>query len=184
MQESRSPEHADGGVDIEERRDDERLPSMLIEEKVCAGLLALMVLLMFCQAAMRNCAPLGRTVLSAWLAHATEVLPSGLTWLTFLACSAVTRRNELLRINILRQRLPPRARLAVELSLWALWALFFAVLFVLGSVATYGQRRQMTSLTWLPAWAVALSIPVGAALVIWRTLQNMLDLYRSWTRHC
>ena len=148
---------------------------LLPEEAVCCFLLALMVVLMFAQAAVRNCGPLTRTDVGAWLAHASEVLPSGLTWLTFLGCSAVTRRKGLLAVDLIRSRLSVDATRRLETAIWILWGLFFLLLAVLGAVATYAQRRQMTSLEWLPAWVVALSIPCGAALVVWRTTQNLVE---------
>ncbi len=154
-------------------------PELLPEEWACALLLALMVVLMFAQALVRNCGPMTRTALGAWLAHASEVLPSGLTWLTFLACSAVTRRNGLLAVDLLRNRLSRAANRRLEAVVWVLWGAFFLLLAVLGGVATYAQRKQMTSLGWLPAWAVAMSIPCGAALVVWRTAQNLRDRGRD-----
>ena len=161
---------------------DERIPDperMLPEELVCAMLLAGMVLLMFLQAAARNAGFLARTGVGTWLAHATEVLPSGLTWLTFLGCSAVTRRRSLLRVSLARSLLKTKGRRRLDAGVWCLWGLFFLVLFVLGVKATYAQRRQMTSIHWLPAWAVALSVPLGAALVLWRTAQNLVDRGRD-----
>lgn len=146
---------------------------LLTEEWLCAILLALMVLLMFAQALARNVPPVARTPVGAWLAHATEVLPSGLTWLTFLGCGAVTRRADLLRIGLLPDRLGPCGRRRLEIATWAVWGTFFAILFVLGVAATIAQREQMTSLEWLPQWAVASSIPLGSALVVWRTCQNI-----------
>jgi len=154
-------------------------PPLLFEEWSCAVLLALMVLLMFTQAMSRNLPSLARTELGAWLAHASEVLPSGLTWLTFLACGAVTRRRELLRVDVVAQRLTVSARNRLEAVTWWLWGSFFAVVFVLGIWSTYSQRHQTTSLAWLPQWAVALSIPVGSALVLWRTVQNLRDMRRA-----
>ena len=151
---------------------DEARP-LLMEEKLCAALLAGMVALMFLQALVRNVGPVARTPFATWLAHASEVLPSGLTWLTFLGCGAVTRHRSLLSISLLRDRLGSRARLRLERATWALWGGFFAVLFVLGLFAAYAQRSQMTSIAWLPAWAVSLSIPCGSGLVVWRTLQNL-----------
>lgn len=154
-------------------------PPLLLEEYVCAALLALMVALMFTQSMLRNAPVLARTEFAAWMAHATEVLPSGLTWLTFLGCGAVTRRRELLRVNILGPLLKPPARRRVECLIWALWGTCFAALFALGCWATFEQRRQMTSLEWLPQWAVSLSVPVGSAFVLWRTVQNLRDLTRT-----
>jgi len=146
---------------------------LLAEEWLCAILLALMVLLMFAQALARNVPPVARMPVGAWLSHATEVLPAGLTWLTFLGCGAVTRRAELLRIGLFPNRLGPCGRRRLEIVTWAAWGTFFAVLFVLGVAATIAQRKQMTSLEWLPQWAVASSIPLGSALVVWRTCQNI-----------
>ncbi|NOY82475.1 MAG: TRAP transporter small permease subunit [Kiritimatiellaeota bacterium] len=155
---------------------------LLPEEVVCAVLLAGMVLLMFSQAMVRNIGPLGRTAFATWLAHATEVLPSGLTWLTFLGCGAVTRRRALLRVELVRSVLSERSRDRLEILVWRLWAAFFAVLLVLGVAAVWIQRRQTTSLAWLPAWAVALSVPLGSALVLWRTTQNLRGLRRIAAR--
>jgi len=155
------------------------VPALLIEEKICAALLVLMVVLVFLQAVVRNCGPLARTALGGWIAHAVEVLPSGLTWVTFLACGAVTRRDDLLRVDVIRQRLRPALRRRLAFVLWGLWAALFGILLVLGGMATYAQRKQMTSIEWLPAWAVSLSIPLGAGLVIWRTVQNLVDLKRG-----
>lgn len=162
----------DSRVERVEEGPDEARP-LLVEEKLCAVLLAAMVALMFLQAVVRNVGPVARTPFATWLAHASEVLPSGLTWLTFLGCGAVTRRRSLLSISLLRDRLGARPRKRLELAVWSLWGGFFAVLFVLGLLATYAQRSQMTSIAWLPAWAVSLSIPCGSALVVWRTVQNL-----------
>jgi TRAP-type C4-dicarboxylate transport system permease small subunit len=63
--------------------------------------------------------------------------------------------------------------------LWSLWGLFFAAILMLGVLATYAQRHQTTSVDWLPAWAVALSLPIGSGLVLWRTVQNVVDLWRG-----
>ena len=148
---------------------------LLPEEKVAGVLLAAMVVLMFVQALIRNVPPLGRTVFATWTAHAVEVLPSGLTWLTFIGCAAATRRRALLRIELLPNHLHGETRWRWEILIWALWGAFFAVLFVLGAIATWGQRHQTTSVDWLPAWVVSLSVPVGAALVVWRTAQNLRE---------
>ena len=153
-------------------------PGLLIEEKLGAALLAVMVALMFAQAATRNCGALAGTAFGNWLAHATEVLPSGLTWLTFLACGAVTRRNDLLRVELLRAWLAPAWQRRMGLVLWWAWLLFFAVLGGTGLWAAGAQRHQTTKLAWLPAWAVALSVPAGSALVIWRTLQVLRESRR------
>ncbi len=150
---------------------------LLPEEIACAILLAGMVLLMFSQAMVRNIGPLGRTAFATWLAHATEVLPSGLTWLTFLGCGAVTRRRALLRVELVPSALPPRRRVQLEVLVWGLWAAFFAALLVLGVAAVWVQRRQTTSIAWLPAWAVASSVPLGSALVLWRATRNIRDMW-------
>ncbi len=150
--------------------------AMLVEERLCAVLLGSMVLLLFLQAAIRNCGALGRTPLGAWFAHATEVLPAGLTWLTFLGCGAVTRRRELLKISVITARCSCVWQERLEVAVWALWLSFFAVLGALGLWATYSQRHQMTSLAWLPQWAVALSIPLGSALVVWRSAQVIAEI--------
>ena len=165
-----APDATDSGPDAQPCRD------LLAEEWLCAALLASMVLLMFTQAMARNVPPIARTALGAWLAHATEVLPSGLTWLTFLGAGAVTRRADLLRIGLVPSRLGACARRRLEIVTWVAWGGFFAALCALGVAATVAQRRQMTSLEWLPQWAVASSIPLGAALVLWRTCQNIRDL--------
>jgi len=144
----------------------------LPEEYACAVLLAGMVGLMFAHALVRNVGPLGRTQFATWLAHGIEVLPSGLTWLTFLGVSAVTRRGGLLRIDVLLRRLPDKVRGRLERGVLLGWGVFFAALFCLGVWATWQQRGQMTSIRWLPAWAVSLSIPVGAVLVVVRTVQR------------
>lgn len=149
--------------------------ALLAEELACAFLLALMVLLMFAQAVSRNCQPLARTAFGAWLAHASEILPSGLTWLTFLACGAVTRRRELLRVDVFLRRFPQAMRRQLETTAWYLWGVFFAVVLVFGCWATYSQRHQTTSIGWLPQWAVALSVPLGSLLVLWRTAQNLRE---------
>ncbi len=150
--------------------------ALLFEEKIAAVLLLAMVGLMFGQAVVRNIPPLGRTVFATWLAHASEVLPSGLTWLTFIGCAAATRRKALLRIELVPNHLSAALRRRWELGIWTLWGLFFAVLAGLGGLAVWGQRGQTTSVAWLPAWAVSLSVPAGAALVVWRTVQNLREL--------
>lgn len=154
-------------------------PSPLTEEILAAILLGGMVLLMFAQALVRNLPVLARAEFGTWVAHAVEILPCGLTWLTFLGCAAVTRRQQLLRVDLLRGRLPVRWRTKLDSAVWCLWGAFFLVLFVLGLRVTLAQRHQMTSLEWLPGWAVALSVPLGAVLVVWRTVQNIWDGNRS-----
>jgi len=163
-------------ADIDLRSDATGSGRLLPEEIACAVLLGGMVLLMFSQAVVRNIGPLGRTAFATWLAHAIEVLPSGLTWLTFLGCGAVTRRRALLRIRLVENMLSSTDRRRLEFLIWTLWGSFFAVLLGFGAVAAWSQRRQTTSIAWLPGWVVALSVPVGSALVVWRAAQGLCEL--------
>lgn len=163
-------------IDIDSRSTGTAPDRLLPEEIACAVLLGGMVLLMFSQAVVRNIGPLGRTAFATWLAHAVEVLPSGLTWLTFLGCGAVTRRKALLRVRLVENFLSKGNRRRLDILIWMLWGTFFAVLFGLGAAAAWIQRRQTTSVAWLPAWVVALSVPVGSALVLWRTFQGLQEL--------
>jgi TRAP-type transport system small permease protein len=116
-----------------------------------------------------------RYVLVAPLQWADEIAMAVFIWQVFIGAAAASRRGMHVAIDTLVVALPPAAQ-------WTLRILsYLLVIAVLVSLIVYGW--QFANSTWnqytlnlrIPRFWVNLSLPVGAALMLWRTLEHLRD---------
>lgn len=126
-------------------------------------------------------------VISRYLLGAPSIWVEELTllaqiWATYLGAAYVLRHDGLLRIELLPERLGPRAH---RFSRWAsliLIALFSLLVVYLGSeslLESLRHGRASASLLVLPNWCVEASLPLGFALLFGLSLVQMRQLARS-----
>lgn len=99
-------------------------------------------------------------------------------WAVFLAADVALRNDRHPSVDLLVNRLPERARLAVKLFNYGLMLVFLAVLLYYGSILTWTTRFRAYS--GIPgfsyAWAT-LSVPVGCVLL---SITTILKARQTW----
>jgi TRAP-type C4-dicarboxylate transport system permease small subunit len=138
---------------------------------VCLALIALVMLL---QAGMRELGMLlrGADDIVAWLCAASA----------FLALGHTFRRGELVRVGLVIERLPPRARRATALAALGLTVLFvgymvYAVLRFVYESWLFSEVAQ--GLIAIPIWIPQLSFAVGALVLLVAVVDELVVLARG-----
>jgi TRAP-type C4-dicarboxylate transport system permease small subunit len=136
--------------------------------------LASIAVVMLAQAGMRELGMLlrGADDIVAWLCAATA----------FLALGHTFRRGELVRIGLLVDHLPPRARRPLALSALAVAALFagymvYAVVRFVYESWKFSEVAQ--GLIQIPIWIPQLSFALGAAILFVAVLDELVVLARG-----
>ena len=145
-----------------------------LEEYLTAALLAAMTLLTFVQVVLRYVFDSGLI----WALEATTYL---FGWLVLIGISIGIRTNTHIAVDLLSQRLPPRARQLVALIAVGL-SLLYAGLMCYGSWTLIDQLRIFGSLAHdipLPRWILLSSLPIGFALLGLRLLQVTVGIARG-----
>lgn len=116
-----------------------------------------------------------RYLFASPLAWSEEVLQLLLVWATFLGASALVRRNELVLIGLLSERLPPRlARWNERLfNLGVVMACALAML-VWGLELLPFSRFRSTPMLQIPYYWVHLALPVSAAMMLYHALVRLV----------
>lgn len=140
------------------------------EAWVAAVFLVLMVILIFLGGVMRM---FGQPI--NWSGDAATAL---FAWACFLCADIAWRRNSLMSIDVVTNRLPERLHLACRMVNYAVIASFLVYLLVMGVYLSWISRVR--SFQGIPAisysW-VTLSVPVGSLLMLVTTaLKVVADL--------
>ena len=150
---------------------------MLIEERVVAILLIIMVLMVTAQV-------LSRYVFHTSLSHTEELVRYLFVWATFLGIAAAAYRNRHLSIAVSQSFIPSRylkwARWAAATGafLFAITIIFFGVRVVLLQFET----RQTTAALGMPMWIIGLAIPVCSALLVFRLIPGAVEVMKHKCR--
>lgn len=141
-----------------------------VEEWLLGGTLAMMALMTFAQVVSRYC-------LHRSISFTEELVRYLLIWVTMLGIAVAAKRRSHIGVRAVTL-LFPRARRALMAIASLCACAFFAILLVFGSAMVWSEHRVQTTeaLNW-PMWWAGLSIPVGGALAILRTLQAC---WRAW----
>jgi C4-dicarboxylate transporter DctQ subunit len=145
-----------------------------LEEYLTAALLAAMTLLTFTQVVLRYLFDTGLI----WALETTTYL---FGWLVLIGISIGVRTNSHIAVDLVSERLPPRARKAVALGAVSL-SLLYATLMCYGSWTLIDQLRAFGSLAHdipLPRWILLSSLPIGFALLGLRILQAAFAVLRG-----
>lgn len=136
-------------------------------ERLCAGLVAAMVVIVWFGVVSRYLVDLGAT----W---SEELARYVMIWAALLAVSCGAYRREHIGLDFFSHLLAPRTRLALRVTLDLLGIAFFLFLFVYGmGMASAGASQYATifGMTMLVPFA---SVPVAAALTVFQITVTML----------
>ena len=138
-------------------------------EAVIAGtLLVLMVALIFLGGVSR--------VLGYPLNWSTDSATAFFAWACFLCADIAWRRNALMSIDFLVNRLPRGAQAAVRYANYAIIAGFLVYLMVMGTWLAWTSRaRSFQGIPEISYSWVTMSLPVGAALLLATTILKFRD---------
>lgn len=133
-------------------------------EAVLAGtLLVLMVALIFLGGVSR--------VLGYPLNWSTDFATAFFAWACFLCADIAWRRNALMSIDFLVNRLAPKAQMAVRYVNYAIISGFLVYLMVMGTWLAWTSRaRSFQGIPEISYSWVTMSLPVGAALLLVTTV--------------
>lgn len=133
-------------------------------EAVLAGtLLVLMVALIFLGGVSR--------VLGYPLNWSTDFATAFFAWACFLCADIAWRRNALMSIDFLVNRLAPKAQMAVRNVNYAIISGFLVYLMVMGTWLAWTSRaRSFQGIPEISYSWVTMSLPVGAALLLASTV--------------
>lgn len=143
------------------------------EEMGAVIALALMVVLVFIQVVFRY-------VLNSSLSWSEELARFLHIWMIWLAASYAVRKNEHIRVEIVKNLFSTKWRKVIDFVAILLW-LGFAVFFATQGfemVMTVLERGQKAAATRIPMWIVYTAIPLGGSLMSIRLIQRIYLLFR------
>lgn len=126
---------------------------------------------------------LSRYVFDYSLSWAQELSRYLLIWLAWISVSFTIREKKHIRVETLKELLPPKGQIVVEiivLFLWSIFAIFLAVIgmqFVL-SIESSGQGSPMMG---IPMWLVYVILPLAGVLMFLRLIQQFVLLTKKKT---
>jgi TRAP-type C4-dicarboxylate transport system permease small subunit len=138
-------------------------------EAVLAGtLLVLMVALIFLGGVLR--------VFGYPINWSTDFATAFFAWACFLCADIAWRRNALMSIDFLVNRLPRKAQAAVRYANYAIIAGFLVYLMVMGTWLAWTSRaRSFLGIPEISYSWVTMSLPIGAALLLATTILKFRD---------
>ena len=139
-------------------------------EAVVAGiLLILMVLLIFAGGLARLAAhPLNWTI---------DFATCFFAWACFICADIAWRRDSLMSIDLLTDRLPAHARQALTYLNYMILLAFLAFVIIYGTQLAWTSRaRSFQGIPWISYSWVTASLPSGALLLMLTTVVKTLDL--------
>lgn len=143
------------------------------EETILGILLVGMSLILLIQILMR-------VVAQNSLTWAEEIARYFYVWSVFLSIGCTIRMRNILRVDLVLQLIPAKARRVVELLLDAANVVLYAFLCKCSITVVQGVQNsgQTSPALELPMYAIYFIIPVGFALASLRSLQK---IYFDWT---
>ena len=138
---------------------------MLIEERVIAVLLCIMVLMVAVQV-------LSRYVFHTSLSHTEELVRYFFVWVTFLGIAAAAYRKKHLSVAVAASFIPEKFIKWTRLVSGMCALLFAFVIFFSGIRVVFLQIRthQTTAALGMPMWIIGLAVPVCSLVLIARLI--------------
>ena len=115
-----------------------------------------------------------------WSAQAAMYL---FIWLSWIGCAYGIKTRAHLRFDEIRDRLPYMAQFVLKLIDYAVWILI-ALITLVFSIKQIMLQAQLGSVVQgtdhFPLWVAFLGVPFGWSLVLWRTLQCIVEDVRRF----
>jgi len=104
-------------------------------------------------------------------------------WCVFLGGDIAMRENRLFCITLVLDRLPPKARPAVQIANWVIIAGFLVFMIAYGIKLCFITRlRTFQGIPGLSYTWVTLAVPVGCSLMLVSSARRLRDLFRAARR--
>lgn len=137
------------------------------EEYILIGMMVIMVILIFVQVVMRYV--LGTSIL--WSEELARYL---FIWITWLGAAFAVKENQLITVDVVKDRLPQPLKGYVEILAFIIFLIFNIVMLKLSAdlLATIYQRNQLTPAMRVPMWLAYSAVPVGWFMMTVRLVQQ------------
>jgi TRAP-type C4-dicarboxylate transport system permease small subunit len=100
-------------------------------------------------------------------------------WACFLCADIAWRRDGLMSIELVTERLPPAARRFLLTVNYLLIATFLVYLIYAGLTLSWASRaRSFQGIPWISYSWVTMSLPIGAALLLFTTVLKIDAMFR------
>lgn len=143
-----------------------------MEARIAGTFLILMVVLIFAGGVAR--------LLHYPLNWTTDLATCLFAWACFLAADVAWRNNSMMAIDVLMDRLPPRAQSALRLFNLALIVAFLLYLIGAGFYLTWVSRiRSFQGIPGVSYSWVTASLPAGAVLLLLTTMRRIMGQLRG-----
>lgn len=98
-------------------------------------------------------------------------------WSVFLGADAAMRRNMLVSIDLVVERLPKKTQLYIKIFNYAVIAIFLISMVIYGLYLTYTTyHRTFAGLPWLSYSWVTISVPLGCVLMLMTSMLKIKQL--------
>ena len=102
--------------------------------------------------------------------------------MSFMGTAIAARRKAHLGLSIVTDRVSPKARIIIHLTVYAISALFCLLIVVTGVqmvISQYQLGQETANMQW-PEWIYGSFVPVGAAFAAIAFLQTMVQMYKDY----
>lgn len=127
----------------------------------------------------------GRYVFNSGFVWAEELVRYQIVWLVFVGASVAARKGIHIGVDAVVQIVPAKVRIAVRAAVFLVCIVFCGLLLFYGLELMLQTRafNQRTPALQAPFWLAQLAIPVGAALMGLRFVQELLRTLTGEERH-
>ena len=146
-----------------------------IEKFVACVCVSVMAVLVFANV-------IARYVFNHSLAVSDEISTYLFVLMSFMGTAIAARRRAHLGLSIITDRVSPRARLVINISMYGISALFCLLIVIFGVqmvISQYQMGQETATMQW-PEWIYGSFVPVGAAFAAIAFLEGMVDMYKEY----
>ena len=146
-----------------------------IEKFVACVCVSVMAVLVFANV-------IARYVFNHSLAVSDEISTYLFVLMSFMGTAIAARRRAHLGLSIITDRVSPRARLVINISMYGISALFCLLIVIFGVqmvISQYQMGQETATMQW-PEWIYGSFVPVGAAFAMIAFLQTMVQMYKDY----
>lgn len=99
-------------------------------------------------------------------------------WATFLSADIAFRKGQLVNMDIVIKRIPPKASKVIQAGIYVAVIIFMAMLLFYGTkLSIISRKRPFQGIPGISYSWITMSLPVGAALIIRTTVEKIISLF-------
>lgn len=124
---------------------------------------------------------LSRYVFDYTISWSQEFARYLLIWLAWISVSFTIREKKHIRVEILKDLLPKKGQIVVEIIVLILWSFFAVFLAVIGTqfvldIQSSGQGSPMMG---IPMWIIYVILPLAGVLMVLRLIQQLFFIIKN-----